>query len=397
MTTPRSRKRLRNFLFIALVFGTALLLPACDSFQSRGPGVSKSSISRSQVSGTQDRGNRPEKTEPSATSAETAPLPSAEKKGNRPFPGAPGAFPDTEPAPVAERSRTPQPTLERVTNPESDSVGEPSASIEQTEAGSEASPPGREAIRTALFSGSGKNGGKTEGMPPVAETEKSGPPPAAPGPMLLNTFPYHYGNAQKLMEIGESERALSEFRKALELSPGHLECRLAYGECLEKTGNRAQALAEYEGAAAQYPQEPRPCLKIGNLHLTNGKEEDLEKARAAYQKALEIKPDYLYALYNLGLLEKTTGHPQRAIAFFKKVLLANGDYAAAHLNLGLLLQTEKENVPEAIKHFKRYLELDGEHAEAVRSILDVLNKDLQSSKQKGAQDKNTSTKETHAP
>jgi Tfp pilus assembly protein PilF len=230
-------------------------------------------------------------------------------------------------------------------------------------------------IQAALFSPPGKEAGKGKGAAASPdEGKKETGLPESSSLVLLDTFPYHYANARKFAEVGEYARASDEYQKAIKLQPGSMECLLDYGECLEKMNKNDQALAAYQTAVERHPEEPRPYLRIGNLFLKGKSEADWAKAREAYGKALAIRPDYKYALYNLGVLEKTAGRAGEAISLFKKVLAVDEYYALAHLNLGLLMQTAKETREEALQHFKRYLELGGKETEKVQNQINNLTK-----------------------
>ena len=49
---------------------------------------------------------------------------------------------------------------------------------------------------------------------------------------------------------------------------------------------------------------PEPYNNIGTIYLKRG---DFIKARPLFEKAIDLKPDYVYALKNLSLLYSITG------------------------------------------------------------------------------------------
>jgi tetratricopeptide (TPR) repeat protein len=231
-------------------------------------------------------------------------------------------------------------------------------------------------IQSALFTSPDKKSGKGKADTSSPDEEKKGQD-ALPDPdslVQLDTFPYHYANARKLVEIQEYTRATEEFLKAAKLDPASMECLLDYGACLEKMGKKEDALAVYQAATERHPNEPRPLLRVGNLFLNGKTDDERAKAREAYQKALEFRPDYKYALYNLGILEKKEGHASEAIALFRKVLALDEYYADAHVNLGLLLLSDKEKRAEAMQHLKRYVELGGGDSAKVEELIKSLTR-----------------------
>ena len=65
----------------------------------------------------------------------------------------------------------------------------------------------------------------------------------------------------------------------------------------------------------------------------------MEEAISQFQKALEIKPDYAEAHYNLGNAFLQQGRMEEAIAQFQKALTINPDYVAAQNNMAWVLAT----------------------------------------------------------
>ena len=82
----------------------------------------------------------------------------------------------------------------------------------------------------------------------------------------------------------------------------------------------------------------------------------IDEAIAHYQKALEIKPDYADAHYNLGIVLAGRGQIDEAIAHYQKALEIKPDYAAAHYNLGNAL-AGRGQIDEAIEHWRKALAL----------------------------------------
>jgi len=58
---------------------------------------------------------------------------------------------------------------------------------------------------------------------------------------------------------------------------------------------------------------------------------------AAYEKALELKPDYAQAHASLGLLYWRQNDSKRALEEFRQAVMSDPDLAEAHYNLGLAL------------------------------------------------------------
>ena len=91
--------------------------------------------------------------------------------------------------------------------------------------------------------------------------------------------------------------------------------------------------------------------------------EDLEKARAAYDKAIEIKPRFAEAYHNRGSAKHALGDPEGAIADFDKAIEINPQFAAAYSGRGIAKYTLGD--PEgAIADCDKAIEINPQDAEA---------------------------------
>jgi tetratricopeptide (TPR) repeat protein len=76
------------------------------------------------------------------------------------------------------------------------------------------------------------------------------------------------------------------------------------------------------------------------LGLTWERKDDAEQALAAYEKALELKPDYAQAHSSLGLLHWRQER-SRALEEFHQAVMCDPDLAEAHYNLGRRWHNQK--------------------------------------------------------
>jgi len=98
-----------------------------------------------------------------------------------------------------------------------------------------------------------------------------------------------------------------------------------------------RAIASYQ-KAIELKIFPRLKLgaynNLGNLWRTKG---DLQQAQSAYQKTLQIDSNFIAGYYNLGIILKARGQFIEAIAAYEKAIQLNPDYAQAYQNLGVAL------------------------------------------------------------
>ena len=97
-----------------------------------------------------------------------------------------------------------------------------------------------------------------------------------------------------------------------------------------------------------------------NLGLVHFKRQDLDSAQKAVDEALQLAPDVAEGLNLKGLIEYQRGHIQAARDYYQAALRQNADYGLAHYNLALVYDVYFRDIAKALKHYRRYLALDGQ-------------------------------------
>ncbi|MGC4062866.1 MAG: tetratricopeptide repeat protein [Aquabacterium sp.] len=98
----------------------------------------------------------------------------------------------------------------------------------------------------------------------------------------------------------------------------------------------------------------------------------LDEAVASYRKALQLKPDHVGALCNMGIVLKDLGQYDQAVANFRQALTLQPDLADAHNNLGNLLK-DLGQLDEAVACFRKALAARPDFAEAHSNLIFTLN------------------------
>jgi tetratricopeptide (TPR) repeat protein len=115
----------------------------------------------------------------------------------------------------------------------------------------------------------------------------------------------------------------------------------------------AQALAAAEQVDAdgwfELAEDLEPC--------------DLERARDAYRRCLELDPHHVDAHVNLGRLLHEAGQTQAAETHYRMALVLRPQDATAAFNLGVALE-DLGRTAEAIPAYERALRADADHADA---------------------------------
>jgi tetratricopeptide (TPR) repeat protein len=137
-----------------------------------------------------------------------------------------------------------------------------------------------------------------------------------------------------------------------------------YGLELSEQGFDAPALAVFEHVAKVDPT-PAAFFNLGTLYMNGG--HPAGEARTAFERALEMQPDYAEAANSLGALLAQGGDLPQAIERFHAALAVRPDFPDALNNLGYTLyQTGQEQ--QAFELYQKALALRPDFAEAYNNL-----------------------------
>jgi tetratricopeptide (TPR) repeat protein len=177
-------------------------------------------------------------------------------------------------------------------------------------------------------------------------------------PLLFNICGVFY------KEIGQLNKAVKRFKKALAINPDYAEAHNNLGVTLQNLDLMDAAAKSYEKAIAFKPDYAEAHNNLGvtlqNLGL-------MDAAAKSYEKAVAFKPDYIEALNNLGNILLELRQLETAIESYEKVIAIKPDYAEAHNNLGVTLQ-ELGRLDMAVKSYKKALAIKPDYAEAHNNL-----------------------------
>ena len=123
----------------------------------------------------------------------------------------------------------------------------------------------------------------------------------------------------------------------------------------EQTGiSIDRAVAAYEKAIELDPGQASSLVNLGTIHYN---QQDWPKAEDCYRRALKVRPDYALAHFNLGNLYDETGQWHKALEQYLAALSAQPGYPDAHYNIALLHQSHGEPL-KAVRHWRAYLKAD---------------------------------------
>lgn len=115
-----------------------------------------------------------------------------------------------------------------------------------------------------------------------------------------------------------------------------------------------RAEADLKTITQNRPELAGPWVNLALLHV---RKKNLAAAQAHVTKALERNPRLAQAHNVAGYLEAANGNIAKAVAHYQKAIELKADYALAHYNIALLNDIYLHDIPTAVQHYKRYLQL----------------------------------------
>jgi tetratricopeptide (TPR) repeat protein len=168
------------------------------------------------------------------------------------------------------------------------------------------------------------------------------------------------GNAFDDSADQDSEIAFDTYRLSSDPS-----LMLEEAERLEDENELEAAMDLYRAAMAAIGPHAEICFHLAELLYRTG---DLSGARERYYMAIELDEDYVEARSNLGCVLAELDEPQLALAAFQGALEYHDDYPDVHYHVAAILDRQ-ERTDEAVKHWRRFLELAPESAWAEEARL----------------------------
>src|SRR5258708_3985369 len=147
--------------------------------------------------------------------------------------------------------------------------------------------------------------------------------------------------------------ALSDYQKAVELDPQALEVYRDLAQLNLRTGHTEAALHAAQHVRDLAPTESSSFLFLGHVYVARG---DLAFAAQEYEKALELDPQNLKALENLGNYYSAINN-KKALEYYKRYPEIEPHDAEIYFQMGFLHQ-KNGDTPGAIAAFQKSIDFD---------------------------------------
>ncbi|MFC1889140.1 tetratricopeptide repeat protein [Thermodesulfobacteriota bacterium] len=168
----------------------------------------------------------------------------------------------------------------------------------------------------------------------------------------------HKALAALYADQGLCEEAAEACRPVLDGKPEDGKLRVTIGKLYQAHGCYDQAITSYREALAKGKAKwAWPHLRIGTAHQDKG---ELEEALLAYEKALEIDPDYFWSHMRIGLIREQLGRLDDAADAYTRACKIEGSFCEADLFL-FCVNAERGLVSQAKEELARSLDREEDH------------------------------------
>ena len=162
-------------------------------------------------------------------------------------------------------------------------------------------------------------------------------------------------------ELGNYNKALEFYKKALVVNPNSEEIMVNMGVTLATIGEISSAKIYYEKAIQINPNFINAYGNLGSLLTELAK---FDEAIECFKKGLTISPNHPFILNNLGYAYKLKGNIPDAINNFKKAINQDINFVSAHNNLAVLY-LEAGDYEKSLKFFNNAISIDNNNIETL--------------------------------
>jgi tetratricopeptide (TPR) repeat protein/Zn-dependent protease with chaperone function len=171
---------------------------------------------------------------------------------------------------------------------------------------------------------------------------------------------------------GDSEAAIANLRRALEIRPENSAARTTLALALDASGKIPEAEREYRAALEL---DPNNAVAMNNLAylLSDTRGGDLDEALKLAQHAHDLMPNLNEISDTLGWIDLKLARTNEAIALFDKLLQNQPTNSTFHFHLGMALKQNGDNFA-AVEQLKTALRCNPpeELAHKIRQLLEAL-------------------------
>jgi Flp pilus assembly protein TadD len=174
--------------------------------------------------------------------------------------------------------------------------------------------------------------------------------------------------AKRLLEAGDSQRAIDLFQQARALAPTNETIHFNLGIAFTVADDLTNAEQEYKEAIRLLPDYPEAHAKYGNLLLRLGR---LAEAEEQLSEAVEQMPESAQSQNSLGVVRQRRNETNEALLCFQKAIECDSNCMEGHFNLAQVYLLRKNRAKE-IAELHETLRINPAYEPAQRALARVM-------------------------
>ncbi len=179
-----------------------------------------------------------------------------------------------------------------------------------------------------------------------------------------NRFDACFNLGQAYRGKGLLNDAINAYRRAIGIKPDS-NAHNSLGVLLRETGRPDEAAAEFEKTLKLKPDDPNPHVNLGSYYCDI--RHDYDRAIAEFREAIRLRPKMAVAHANLGIALGNKGLLDLAIDAFKDGIRLDGNVPGVRFNLGTALRM-RGKADEAVAAFNEVVRLQPDFPGAHREL-----------------------------
>ncbi|KAK9498194.1 hypothetical protein O3M35_004065 [Rhynocoris fuscipes] len=178
----------------------------------------------------------------------------------------------------------------------------------------------------------------------------------------------YYNLGVVFLEQGKASQALAYLDKALEYDPEHEQALLNSAILLQELGRAELRKLARERLLKLLHKDTNNERVHFNLGMLAMDDRDLAGAENWFRRAIQIKPDFRSALFNLALLLADDHRPLEAAPFLNQLVRHHPDHVKGLILLGDIYINNIKDLDAAENCYKRILELEPNNIQGVHNL-----------------------------
>jgi protein O-mannosyl-transferase len=189
--------------------------------------------------------------------------------------------------------------------------------------------------------------------------------------LTKNNYIAHDNLGEFLFTQNRKDEAAEQFRAALEVRPDDMAANLNLGTYERGRGNLAEAIRRYETVAIQGADVSLRATAYSNLGSVYCQMGDLAEAKRSYEAALQLAPDRIMVMIELGVIAQTGGDLAQAIhRYSEAVALQPTNVGSLLLAQALQLQGRSQEAKEIVERVRQRSSNFAETQKRAESLLE---------------------------